>query len=149
MTNVLIISTSYDVDSSYTARWARDLYDDLVRRSNISCFLYSADYLSGSRKTLDDAIDRADFVIFYGHGTQDSWVALPSYSGTFGNAAAIALVDTTTLNLLNGRKVYAGCCWSLDRLGSDYKLVRMQVNRTTKLKIKLAPGGGWAAHLRH
>ena len=36
-----------------------------------------------------------------------------------------------------------------DRLGSDYKLLRTQVNRNTKLKIKLAPGGGWAAHLHH
>jgi len=36
-----------------------------------------------------------------------------------------------------------------DRLGSDYKLTRTQVSRTSKLKIKLAPGGGWAAHLHH
>ena len=35
-----------------------------------------------------------------------------------------------------------------DRMGSDYKLVKMQVNRTTKLRIKLAPGGGWAARIR-
>ena len=34
-----------------------------------------------------------------------------------------------------------------DRLGSDYKLVRSQVNRNTKLKIKLASGGGWAARI--
>jgi len=34
-----------------------------------------------------------------------------------------------------------------DRLGSDYKLVRSEVNRNTKLKIKLAPGGGWAARI--
>jgi hypothetical protein len=120
MTHVLIISTCYDVDSSYTARWAQDLHDGLVRRSNISCFLYNAQYLGGSSKTLDDAIKRADFVVFYGHGTQDSWVALPSYSGTFGNAAAIPLVDSTTVGVLNGRKVYAGCCWSLNGLGSNY-----------------------------
>ena len=35
-----------------------------------------------------------------------------------------------------------------DRQASDYKLVKLQVNRTTKLKIHLAPGGGWAAHVR-
>ncbi len=35
-----------------------------------------------------------------------------------------------------------------DRLGSDYKLLKMPVTRTTKLKIRLAPGGGWAAHLQ-
>ena len=34
-----------------------------------------------------------------------------------------------------------------DRYGSDYRLVRMDVNRTTKLKVKLAPGGGWAARI--
>jgi alpha-glucosidase len=36
-----------------------------------------------------------------------------------------------------------------DRLGSDYKLVHLQVNRNTKLKIKLAPGGGWVARIHH
>lgn len=34
-----------------------------------------------------------------------------------------------------------------DRMASDYKLVRSQVSKTTKLKIKLAPGGGWAARI--
>jgi alpha-glucosidase len=34
-----------------------------------------------------------------------------------------------------------------DRYGSDYKVVMSQVNRTTKLKIRLAPGGGWAARV--
>ena len=34
-----------------------------------------------------------------------------------------------------------------DRQASDYKMVKLQVNKTTKLKIKLAPGGGWAARI--
>jgi alpha-glucosidase len=34
-----------------------------------------------------------------------------------------------------------------DRQASDYRLVKLQVNKTTKLKIHLAPGGGWAAHI--
>ena len=34
-----------------------------------------------------------------------------------------------------------------DRMASDYKMVKLQVNKATKLKIKLAPGGGWAARL--
>src|SRR6266852_4279505 len=34
-----------------------------------------------------------------------------------------------------------------DRYGSDYKLVKSPVNKTTKLKIQLAPGGGWAARI--
>ena len=34
-----------------------------------------------------------------------------------------------------------------DRMAGDYKKIRVQVSRTTKLKIKLAPGGGWAARI--
>jgi alpha-glucosidase len=34
-----------------------------------------------------------------------------------------------------------------DRMASDYKKTKIQVNKTTKLKIKLAPGGGWAARI--
>jgi len=34
-----------------------------------------------------------------------------------------------------------------DRMASDYKMTKTQVNKTTKLKVKLAPGGGWAARL--
>ena len=35
-----------------------------------------------------------------------------------------------------------------DRDASDYRKVTSQVNQTTKLKIHLAPGGGWAAMIR-
>ena len=35
-----------------------------------------------------------------------------------------------------------------DRYASDYKKVTSQVNKTTRLKIKLAEGGGWAARIR-
>jgi alpha-glucosidase len=35
-----------------------------------------------------------------------------------------------------------------DRYGSDYQQVKNQVNQTTKLKLKLAPGGGWAARIQ-
>jgi alpha-glucosidase len=34
-----------------------------------------------------------------------------------------------------------------DRMGSDYKMLKSQVNRGTKLKIKLSPGGGWAGRI--
>ncbi len=34
-----------------------------------------------------------------------------------------------------------------DRNALDYKQVKSQVTGGTKLKIKLAPGGGWAAHI--
>jgi len=35
-----------------------------------------------------------------------------------------------------------------DRIASDYKLLSTPVSKATKLKIKLAPGGGWAARIR-
>jgi alpha-glucosidase len=34
-----------------------------------------------------------------------------------------------------------------DRMASDYKKVTMQVSKDTKLKVHLAPGGGWAARI--
>jgi alpha-glucosidase len=34
-----------------------------------------------------------------------------------------------------------------DRQASDYKIVKTQVNKATKMKIKLALGGGWAARI--
>ena len=34
-----------------------------------------------------------------------------------------------------------------NRFGSDYRRVKTQVNSTTKVKIRLAEGGGWAARL--
>ena len=34
-----------------------------------------------------------------------------------------------------------------DRMGSDYKMSKTAVNRGTKLKITLAPGGGWAGRI--
>jgi alpha-glucosidase len=34
-----------------------------------------------------------------------------------------------------------------DRMAGDYKMTKRDVTKSTKLKIKLAPGGGWAARL--
>jgi len=34
-----------------------------------------------------------------------------------------------------------------ERYGGDYKLVKSQVNKGTRLKIRLAPGGGWVARI--
>jgi alpha-glucosidase len=34
-----------------------------------------------------------------------------------------------------------------DRMASDYNQIKSRVNNGTKLKIKLAPGGGWAARI--
>lgn len=35
-----------------------------------------------------------------------------------------------------------------DRMASDYKKTTVPVNKTSKLKVHLAPGGGWAARIR-
>ena len=34
-----------------------------------------------------------------------------------------------------------------DRMAGDYKMKKSEVSKSTKLRIKLAPGGGWAARL--
>jgi len=34
-----------------------------------------------------------------------------------------------------------------DRFASDYKKTSAPVNKSTKMKIQLAPGGGWAARI--
>ena len=34
-----------------------------------------------------------------------------------------------------------------DRMGADYKMKKSSVNKSTKLKVHLAPGGGWAARI--
>jgi alpha-glucosidase len=34
-----------------------------------------------------------------------------------------------------------------DRMGADYKMKKTTINKSTKLKVHLAPGGGFAAHL--
>jgi alpha-glucosidase len=35
-----------------------------------------------------------------------------------------------------------------DRVGSDYKLTKTAVTRDTRLKVRMAEGGGWAARIR-
>jgi alpha-glucosidase len=34
-----------------------------------------------------------------------------------------------------------------DRMASDYRKTTQQVNKGMKLRVHLAPGGGWAAHI--
>ena len=34
-----------------------------------------------------------------------------------------------------------------NRLGSDYTIIKKQLDKSTKLRIKLAEGGGWAARI--
>lgn len=117
MKSILILFTCYDSNSAYTASWARALHDDLVKQQNVSCFLADVQYLCRSGSALADAVERSDFVVFYGHGQRDKWIALPDLSSRSPNVASIPLVDASTVGVLQGRKVYAGCCWSLHGLG--------------------------------
>jgi hypothetical protein len=120
MKNIVIFFSCYDLNSSYTARWAEELRNDLVKQKDTCCFLYDTQYLCRSSTALDDAVERADYIVFYGHGTQNSWVALPDYASGSSSVQSIPLVDSSKVGVLKGRKVYAGCCWSLDRLGNNY-----------------------------
>jgi len=36
-----------------------------------------------------------------------------------------------------------------NRIGIDYRRVKSTVDNKARVKIKLAPGGGWAAHIRN
>jgi hypothetical protein len=117
MRSVLILSTCYDRVSFFTSRWAAGLHDALIRRKDTVSLLYDAGKLS--RTDLQDAIERVDYVVFYGHGGTNEWIALPSRANAPA-AAAISLVDAQSVRVLNGRSVYAGCCWSLAGLGQAY-----------------------------
>jgi len=115
--NVLIVATKYNIDTHYTYVWARKLRDDLITHSSCaSCLLFDAESLCRSGTSLADAIERADFVVFYGHGNADKWIALPAGSAS----QALPLIDTGTVQVLNGRQVYAACCHSLSTLGKSF-----------------------------
>jgi hypothetical protein len=122
MKNVLIVSACYDVNSAYTSKWAANLRDNLVKQPNTVCLLYDAAALCRAGTAFDEAIDRVDYVVFYGHGSQDEWIALPELSSALPPVAARALVDSTTVTMLKEKKVYAGCCWSLRGLGRAHVL---------------------------
>ena len=67
-----------------------------------------------------------------------------------------AMTDWTARDLevdfsfLPGRNLLAGAYQdgvNADRIASDYKKTKTKITRDTKLKISLAPGGGWAARI--
>ena len=120
MKSVLILATAYDSDSSYTVSWAQALYDDLVKRNNMICSFFDAQSLCSPGNVLRHAVSRSEFVVFYGHGTRDSWIAMPELSSANPPIAALPLVDTASVGVLQGKQVYAGCCWSLNGLGGSY-----------------------------
>src|SRR4051812_2525318 len=108
--HVLLIATRYDTATYYVYDWAKQLRDELLGNNFVSsCVLLDGESLCHTGTSLQDAIDRADFVVFFGHGETDRWVALPG--GSAGND--LPLVETASVNLLAGRQVYAACCHSL------------------------------------
>jgi hypothetical protein len=115
--HVLIIATSYDAAASYTHEWAQKLRDDLIIHSSCSsCLMLDGETLRSNGPLLADAIQRADFVVFYGHGEIDKWLALPAK----GALLAVSLIDGGSIQVLDGRQVYAACCHSLHTLGSTF-----------------------------
>jgi hypothetical protein len=120
MKSVLILSTSYDRVSSYMARWAADLHQSLVKRPKTVCMLHDAVTLCRAGTMLSDALDQVEYVVFYGHGSQDEWISLPGRANAQPVVKATPLVDVSTVAVLKGKKVYAGCCWSLKGLGQAH-----------------------------
>ena len=113
--SVLILATRYDTASYYTYQWAKGLQENLVKLGH-KCLLLDGVglYLAGSG--LDKAISYVDYVVFYGHGEADEWTALSASGG----GSSVPLINVSSVSLLQGRKVYAGCCSSADQLGVAY-----------------------------
>jgi hypothetical protein len=115
--HVLIVATRYNKAAQFTYRWAEKLRDDLLSRSAVeTCLLFDGESLCHSGTALSDAIERVDFVVFYGHGEADHWISIPAGSA----ANSIALIDANTVSVFNGKKVYAACCKSLSQLGAAF-----------------------------
>jgi hypothetical protein len=117
MKSVLILSTCYDKVSFYMSRWAADLHQSLVKRDKTICMLHDAVTLCRSGTMLADALDQVEYVVFYGHGSQNELIALPGRANVQPAVKATPLVDVSTVAILKGKKVYAGCCSSLQGLG--------------------------------
>lgn len=120
--SVLILATRYDAATLYTFEWAQKLHSDLLRAGHSSIFLDAAALCYGG-SGLADAIDRSEYIVFYGHAETDRWIAVPGLNTTIPglvNASAVDLVSTSTSRILNGRHVYASCCHSVAGLGTSY-----------------------------
>jgi len=117
--HVVIVATQYDTATHYIHEWAVRLRDDLLGTNAVSnCLLLAGESLCYSGNTFTDAVERADFVIFYGHGEPDHWIAMPKGAA----ANDVPLVDMNTVGNLRGRQVYAACCHSLAQLGVAFAL---------------------------
>lgn len=120
MKSVLIISTCYDATSHCMSQWAMRLRNSLLAQPNTICLHYEAAELSSNPMALQGLVDRVDFVVFYGHGTQNEWIALPELATSLPPVSATPLVDVNTVGVFRGKKIYAGCCWSLQGLGQAH-----------------------------
>jgi hypothetical protein len=113
--SVVILASRYDAGSYYTFLWAQALQEDLAKRDH-TCLLLDTSDLCRAGSSLSDAIDAADVIVFYGHGQRDEWTALPGKP----SGATVPLVDVASVAVLAGKRVYAGCCHSLAKLGAAY-----------------------------
>ena len=77
---VLLIASGYDSSTFYTHSWATDLYEQLLRRKH-KCLMLEAELLCHAGPVLHEAIRRVEFVVFYGHGLVDQWIAMPAGGG--------------------------------------------------------------------
>jgi len=120
--SVLILATRYDDATLYSYEWAEALHKELLSARH-QCIFLNPEGVCRSGGALADAVGRSEFVVFYGHGEINSWIALPPLTTSMpglANANAVDLVNIATLQVLDGRKVYAGCCHSLSQLGQSY-----------------------------
>ncbi len=113
--SVLLLSTCYDIASYYTHQWAQHLQADLVKMGH-KCLLIDSVGLCLEGRGLRDSIRCVDYIVFFGHGENDKWIALPELL----SRQAKPLVSAQDVSILQGRKVYAGCCWSVNDLGDAY-----------------------------
>jgi hypothetical protein len=113
--NVLVLNTNYDFASQSTSHWAKKLQQDLFTQGH-TCLLLDTTALCQGGATLQNAISCVDYIVYFGHGSIDEWIALPA----LGNNPTVPLVDSNTVNLLMSRKIYACCCWSISGLGKAY-----------------------------
>jgi hypothetical protein len=111
--SVLIIATRYDPVSRRMYRWARNLETALPGTVTT---LYGPAVSTASLSHTK----RADYIIFFGHGEPDRFIG---QKGRFSLGSGPTLVDTTTVNLLGGSRVYAVCCQAGIQLGPAYSQV--------------------------
>ena len=115
---VLILATRYDCCTFYTYSWALELQADLLRRGHTSLML-DVEAICHSGATIADSIERVDYVVFFGHGHSDQWIAVPSGSAA-STVADIPVITSSNVAVLDGKDIYAGCCHSLSQLGRNF-----------------------------